>query len=477
MDNPLPANYFRRVYFHTPNPITGKRILVKRSTTAAEYCAEKDLAGAPAHGHVFSKESLENEALAMAYVKQHTTIPVPEVVAAYEDRGCFYLLQEFIEDAVQARVFFDNSTAFEIIRNQLEGYVAQLKTLTSPTLRSFTKLTQFPFHIHYNRPLLSRAKFKENVEPYVLCHGDLAWHNVLVHPETYKVLAIIDWEFAGFYPPVVEGSFWKEGTYKYATGEGPDEVVEKLNQLALKEEDVGGSESNEAESDTKPEMSMSDQDKTDQAAEEYLNMTGVAEDFGNLVHDMNEEFLALESWRTSFPTKGELHLQRLHLLLPKLHGTLFRAFNSSKQPLVDYHQALSDQIREINEIDERQKESTADWMEGFMRANDEKSALGRRLWDKKDEASVDFEERTWSALHEFASGLLKVSHAARSLLPHLLAQPDGDESPALVAATNRARHLIMGGNGGWQIQVVDLSITQVVEAINCQADIQSTDAE
>jgi len=41
------------------------------------------------------------------------------------------------------------------------------------------------------------------------CHNDLSTNNVIVDPETLKVNAIIDWEYAGFYPEQFEGKFFK----------------------------------------------------------------------------------------------------------------------------------------------------------------------------------------------------------------------------------------------------------------------------
>ena len=47
------------------------------------------------------------------------------------------------------------------------------------------------------------------VKDLVFCHNDLSAHNVIVNPETLKVNAIIDWEFAGFFPEEFEGMFFR----------------------------------------------------------------------------------------------------------------------------------------------------------------------------------------------------------------------------------------------------------------------------
>jgi hypothetical protein len=38
-------------------------------------------------------------------------------------------------------------------------------------------------------------------EEYVMTHGDLGPHNVMMDLETLKVISIIDWEYSGYFPP------------------------------------------------------------------------------------------------------------------------------------------------------------------------------------------------------------------------------------------------------------------------------------
>ncbi|KAI0964904.1 hypothetical protein F4678DRAFT_477010 [Xylaria arbuscula] len=39
---------------------------------------------------------------------------------------------------------------------------------------------------------------------YVFQHGDLAAHNIIMDPQTLQVMALIDWEYSGFFPPGME---------------------------------------------------------------------------------------------------------------------------------------------------------------------------------------------------------------------------------------------------------------------------------
>jgi hypothetical protein len=40
---------------------------------------------------------------------------------------------------------------------------------------------------------------------YIFQHGDLAAHNIIMDTQTLEVKALVDWEYAGFYPPGMEG--------------------------------------------------------------------------------------------------------------------------------------------------------------------------------------------------------------------------------------------------------------------------------
>jgi len=58
----------------------------------------------------------------------------------------------------------------------------------------------------------------------VFCHNDLSTHNVIVDPETLCVKAIIDWEYAGFFPEEFEGMFfYRPGPSVALEGEVNDE--------------------------------------------------------------------------------------------------------------------------------------------------------------------------------------------------------------------------------------------------------------
>jgi aminoglycoside phosphotransferase len=72
-------------------------------------------------------------------------------------------------------------------------------------------------------------------EDLVFCHNDLSTHNIIVDPVTLKVKAIIDWEYAGFYPKEFEGMFFRRpGPSVALQGEIDDE--DRLLNVILENE-------------------------------------------------------------------------------------------------------------------------------------------------------------------------------------------------------------------------------------------------
>jgi thiamine kinase-like enzyme len=46
-------------------------------------------------------------------------------------------------------------------------------------------------------------------EEFVFCHCDLSQSNILVDPKTLQIVAIIDWEYGGFFPRELEIPFYE----------------------------------------------------------------------------------------------------------------------------------------------------------------------------------------------------------------------------------------------------------------------------
>ncbi|WVQ79544.1 hypothetical protein IAT38_001643 [Cryptococcus sp. DSM 104549] len=187
--------------------------------------------------HSSSLLALQNESLALAYLKQYTSVPVPNIVASFQDRGAFYLILEAIPDTIPA--LEAPPSAHDIILAQLQEYVAELHALQSTTCASFAGAPLFSPRLGFNLRTLQRAAYiSDPHERYVLCHGNLGWENVLVDPETWEVKAIVGWENAGWYPPEVEGTYWRRaGPCHARASEGEvddtDGVIDLLYTMAV----------------------------------------------------------------------------------------------------------------------------------------------------------------------------------------------------------------------------------------------------
>lgn len=64
----------------------------------------------------------------------------------------------------------------------------------------------------------------------VFCHNDLSTHNIIVDEKTLKIKAILDWEYAGFFPAEFEGMYFRRPGASVAL-DGEDDDVEKLLEV------------------------------------------------------------------------------------------------------------------------------------------------------------------------------------------------------------------------------------------------------
>ncbi|CAH0023378.1 unnamed protein product [Clonostachys rhizophaga] len=178
----------------------------------------------------WNHERITNEAKAMELVSRNTTIPLPRLIDHGEHPdGRRYLITERIEGltlseiqrrgclrplgqshpggSVPCQQCFDqaHANAVDFINTTV---LPQLAKLTSHT-RGIDGFVMPPRWLSPDvQPPwrgMKRWKTLPRSEPeYVFQHGDLGAHNVIVNPDTLQVTALIDWEYAGFYPPGME---------------------------------------------------------------------------------------------------------------------------------------------------------------------------------------------------------------------------------------------------------------------------------
>ncbi|KAL1721843.1 kinase-like domain-containing protein [Schizophyllum commune] len=150
---------------------------------------------------------VRNEAAAIAYVRAHTDIPVPNVVCSFDDGGRTYLIEDEVPGISMASLPDD---AKAVVMKEVETHIRTLQSVKGATMGGFCGVACLPYRLACVLPRYEKVTFRPDV-PYelVLCHNDMSQHNIIVDPETLRINAFIDWEFAGFYPKEFEGAFYK----------------------------------------------------------------------------------------------------------------------------------------------------------------------------------------------------------------------------------------------------------------------------
>ncbi|RKP35941.1 kinase-like domain-containing protein, partial [Dimargaris cristalligena] len=123
------------------------------------------------------------EVQAMQFIKEHTTIPVPDIYSYHIDGPDSFIEMERIagitleECIAQNRVTADHR---QRIAEQLNDYIQQMRKVQNDVM--------FSKHL------------KQRMYTINLTHGELLPSNIMVDPDTCQITGILDWEFSGFYP-------------------------------------------------------------------------------------------------------------------------------------------------------------------------------------------------------------------------------------------------------------------------------------
>lgn len=217
----------------------GKRLFIKRSDNESEAHRGSEIAGLPFNRRSRWHEVMTNEAVALRILRRYTSIPIPDIICSFEDRGCVYIIMEFVENAIMALSAPDEKLPF--IYEQLDDVVRQLRQLrptTKPQNIAGGPLI-LPARFENLENLLTGAEYaeveEEGPESFVLSHGDLGLQNVLVDPQTYRIKAIIDLEYASLVPRDIVEIWRRRGANWPVVEEDPkdiDPVVDHLHDLA-----------------------------------------------------------------------------------------------------------------------------------------------------------------------------------------------------------------------------------------------------
>ncbi|KAI9831402.1 MAG: hypothetical protein M1826_003575 [Phylliscum demangeonii] len=172
-----------------------------------------------------------SEAAAMRLVATSTSIPVPTLLCAFERKGTTYLVMRRIKgDHISTNWHQRSEASRAALLAQLRGYLRDLRHLPHPrpgwvAAADLTTLHDvrvepdragfgpFPNSSAFHRflrdgiadatghlPDVQRLMALQGEKDYATCmtHGDLSSINILVRND--RIVGIIDWEMAGWYP-------------------------------------------------------------------------------------------------------------------------------------------------------------------------------------------------------------------------------------------------------------------------------------
>ncbi|KAI0096581.1 kinase-like domain-containing protein [Nemania sp. FL0031] len=206
----------------------------------------------------WNHERIANEVNALRLVSQQTTIPVPRIIDhGTNPDGTQYLITELIS-GIPLDQLLDMGCSLPEGKKHTpdkpcescvdEGYSNALEFIEGSVLPQLTKLKSrergilgfvMPPHwlpIDVDPPWKGKGPWKtlRLEEPkYVFQHGDLAAHNILIDPQTLQVKALIDWEYAGFFPPGMER--WPGTLDKYVYIHSCDDVADAIAKFLSEE--------------------------------------------------------------------------------------------------------------------------------------------------------------------------------------------------------------------------------------------------
>jgi hypothetical protein len=219
---------------------------IKRSLRPSEWQQHNGYLHVP----IFNFERIMNEGACLQFVAENTNVPVPKLFACFEDDGAAYLITEHVEGVGMNSLSAEDQKTVAV---ELEAHLATLRTLTldtwdgprgnvrtRPSSRHIIVVPAIvvpadnqvlpPYRVMHHsdrRPYRLRPRDKPDL---VFCHNDLQAANVIVDPATLKINAIIDWEYAGFYPPEFERPFYSRSGPSIALP-GEEDDTEALQAL------------------------------------------------------------------------------------------------------------------------------------------------------------------------------------------------------------------------------------------------------
>lgn len=173
----------------------------------------------------YGKRVKEEEANIMKYLKENTSVPVPDVKKVYKKDNITYIVMEYIEGKTLEEIILNlDNESFEKIIKEIKKYLNEIRNIKGNKLGSinnkpydnclfqdpkptkmFLNIEQFNDYwinkvknIMPDHHILAIKNVIPNNRGIVFSHGDLTTKNIIIKDN--KIVSIIDWELAGLYP-------------------------------------------------------------------------------------------------------------------------------------------------------------------------------------------------------------------------------------------------------------------------------------
>ncbi|KAK5992017.1 hypothetical protein PT974_05413 [Cladobotryum mycophilum] len=159
----------------------------------------------------WAKERLQNEAATLEFVAKNSSIPVPKC-RLYTENGLLHLETEKVTDGVILDEIEEASreAAVAAVAEQMESDILpQLRSLRRNFIGSVDpNIPVFPPQRVYRLDRRSWERITSEADDFALIHNDLGPQNIFICPKTFRIVSIVDWEFAGFFPDYYELPLW-----------------------------------------------------------------------------------------------------------------------------------------------------------------------------------------------------------------------------------------------------------------------------
>jgi serine/threonine protein kinase len=211
------AQTWERKYYRLGN------VFVKRSLRPREFQTN-------IHGRLFvprvGNERLANEAATLKFIREKTNIPVPSLICDFKDDESHYVIMEYVEGIGMNDIPNEKKP---LVYAEIREHLRTLHSLKSRTLGRPTGIVIPPYRVSRVSTNDEWNLKASDVEEYVFCHNDLSQQNIILDPDTFKIKAIIDWEYAGFFPGYFEKEiFLRLGHSDIIKGEVDDRLCHDL---------------------------------------------------------------------------------------------------------------------------------------------------------------------------------------------------------------------------------------------------------